>query len=54
MTVGELMKELSRLDPEATVVCYTEDPGSRYSVLEIDEVSQAMAEASRRGNDARG
>lgn len=57
MKVGELIKELSRFDPELEVVCYTEDedflaPGYLFRILEIDSVDEGKGER-RRNADGR-
>jgi hypothetical protein len=47
MKVGDLIKELSGLDPEAPVFCYCDDEDAPHPVLQIEDVLAVKGETSR-------
>jgi hypothetical protein len=52
MKVKELIKNLSTLDPNSDVICYSEDEsllldGHMFRVLEIESLDSVMAEKCR-------
>jgi hypothetical protein len=56
MTVKELILELSKLDPELEVLCYSEDgellpPGHLFRLLYIESVTVNDAERRRNSDD---